>query len=331
MPKLSLILPCYNVDKYLEKCLDSLINQTEKDIEILFVDQGSTDNTLKFIKKYSAKDKRIRILQISGQLSDPEARKTGLENASGKYIWFINPDDYIEKDACETLYQEAENEKLEVLCFNARNYISKDVYGKINNLDFIISIINWPVNEIINVQKISAGLSDQIPMVSWIFIAEKSFLENKLNDKRYFEDSVLSLILFSQCTRFKAITYTAYHNVIKQDDIKNNVSKKDILSELNNLLVIKDFIILNNLHKNHFVSRILNVRYKAFNKMINDYNRQNNDTYKFSDEQIKKLSEIKHKAKRNKIVFVIKNLMPLGIFKLVKFYKNREKIYLLRK
>ncbi|CAK7003903.1 MAG: putative glycosyltransferase EpsJ [Petrimonas sp.] len=95
MPKVSIIVPVYNVEKYISTCIDSIINQTFTDFEILVVDDGSPDKSIEKIKKYE--DSRIIILRKdNGGLSD--ARNYGLERASGKYILFVDSDDWVEAD-----------------------------------------------------------------------------------------------------------------------------------------------------------------------------------------------------------------------------------------
>jgi len=94
MIKLSLIVPIYNIEDYLEKCLDSLIKIKERKIEIILVNDGSTDGSLDLCLKYRKKDNRIKIInKKNGGLSD--ARNKGLKEANGEFIWFIDGDDYI--------------------------------------------------------------------------------------------------------------------------------------------------------------------------------------------------------------------------------------------
>ena len=99
---ISIIINVYNGEKYIDRCLDIVINQTYKNLEILIINDGSVDNTLKLCKKY--KDKRIKIITTENQgLS--LSRNVGLDNATGKYIYFLDVDDYIEKDTIEYLYK----------------------------------------------------------------------------------------------------------------------------------------------------------------------------------------------------------------------------------
>ena len=102
MSKISVIVPVYNVEQYLPQCLDSIINQTYKDLEIICVDDGSPDNSGKILDEYAKKDNRIKVIhQENGGLS--EARNTGLDNATGDWISFVDSDDYVALDYYETM------------------------------------------------------------------------------------------------------------------------------------------------------------------------------------------------------------------------------------
>ena len=100
--KISIIVPIYNVEKYLERCVDSLVNQTYENIEIILVDDGSPDYCPQLCDEYAKKDSRIVVIhKKNGGLSD--ARNYGLCKASGEYILYVDSDDYIELDSCEKL------------------------------------------------------------------------------------------------------------------------------------------------------------------------------------------------------------------------------------
>lgn len=120
MIKVSIIVPVYNVEKYIHKCLDSLVNQTLKELEFIFVNDGSPDNSPKIIKEYQKKDKRIKLLnkENGGQAS---ARNLGLEHAKGEYIAFLDSDDYVKENMYETLYNRAKKDNLDIVICN--NYL----------------------------------------------------------------------------------------------------------------------------------------------------------------------------------------------------------------
>lgn len=103
-PKISIIVPVYNVERYLRECVDSILSQTFADIEMILVDDGSNDNSGKICDEYACKDKRVVVVhKENGGLSS--ARNAGLDVACGDYIGFVDSDDYISKDMYATLYQ----------------------------------------------------------------------------------------------------------------------------------------------------------------------------------------------------------------------------------
>ena len=106
MVKVSIIVPVFNVEQFLGKCLDSLVNQTLKDIEIICVNDGSTDNSLEILNNYAKQDLRIKIINKKNSgLST--ARNTGMKIAQGKYIGFVDSDDWVDLDFYEKLYNSA--------------------------------------------------------------------------------------------------------------------------------------------------------------------------------------------------------------------------------
>ena len=118
-PLVSILIPVYNVEKYLPRCLDSLLNQTLTDIEIICVNDGSTDDSLKLLKQYQVQDNRIIIVdKKNGGL--PSARNAGLDRARGEYVGFVDSDDYVEPSMFETLYKTAQKKNSEVVICGAQ-------------------------------------------------------------------------------------------------------------------------------------------------------------------------------------------------------------------
>lgn len=113
-PEISVIVPIYNVENYLTKCLDSLITQSFFNIEIICVNDGSTDNSLQIIKNYKEKDSRIKIIsQANNGVSS--ARNIGINEACGQYIFFVDPDDWIDNNTLYVLYHKAKKNNAEIV------------------------------------------------------------------------------------------------------------------------------------------------------------------------------------------------------------------------
>lgn len=117
-PKVSVILPVYNVEKYLSRCMESLIGQTLTDIEIIAVNDGSRDRSLDILRKYMSLDKRIQVIDKENG-GTASARNAGLDVASGEMILFLDPDDYLAKDACERVYEEHLSYGAEIIVFGS--------------------------------------------------------------------------------------------------------------------------------------------------------------------------------------------------------------------
>ncbi len=114
MVKVSVIIPIYNVEQYLRECLDSVLNQTLCDIELVCVNDGSTDSSLKILEEYSAKDKRIKIIDKPNS-GYGHSMNVGLDNASGEYVGIVEPDDYVKNNMFETLYKKAKELDLDII------------------------------------------------------------------------------------------------------------------------------------------------------------------------------------------------------------------------
>lgn len=131
MPKVSVILPVYNAEKYLHKCLDSVVGQTLEDIEIICVDDGSSDSSLQILKEYAEKDSRVKVIaQANGGAG--AARNNGLRSATGDYLSFLDSDDFFEPDMLELAYNAAEQYTADFVVFNSDQYhMDKDAFVEV--------------------------------------------------------------------------------------------------------------------------------------------------------------------------------------------------------
>ena len=181
MPKISVIVPVYNVGKTLGKCLDSLILQTFKDIEIICVDDCSTDGSADILEEYSKKDQRIKILHNSSNQGLGLTRNHGVEYATGEYIHFLDSDDWMELNAYETLVNSV-NDNPDVICFLWNNFDVRN--NNIRPEKFKTSYLVENFND-------NPSILDDWGISVWHRIYRREFLKSEniiFNDYRCFED-----------------------------------------------------------------------------------------------------------------------------------------------
>lgn len=206
MKKVSIIVPAYNIEKYIKKCIESLINQTYKNIEILIINDGSTDKTKEIALSFEKKDKRVKVLtKKNGGLSD--ARNYGLSRASGAYILFIDGDDYIKNDTIEKLINKIDDN--DIISFN---YITLN-----NNKETLVPSKNKSKDNTINY--ILGQPSACTKMYKRTFL-----IENKIQfDKNIlYEDLAIIPSLACLTRKIKIIDDYYYYYVIRNSSIIHN-------------------------------------------------------------------------------------------------------------
>lgn len=152
MVKVSVIIPVYNTEKYLSHCLDSVINQSLEDIEIICVNDGSADHSADILEQYELKDKRIHVYSQANSYAGV-ARNTGMTYAKGEYLYFLDSDDYIKEDALAKMYSQADGDGADVCVCGGKNYfedVGKEMlFEGLLNMKFVpselpFSIDSWP-------------------------------------------------------------------------------------------------------------------------------------------------------------------------------------------
>lgn len=210
-PLVSVIVPIYNVEKYLHRCVDSLLNQTLKEIEIILVNDGSPDNSAEIIDTYANKYENIIPLhKVNGGLSD--ARNAGLNIAKGEYIGFVDPDDYVEHDMFEKMYLSAVKNKSD-LVFAGYNEIFSDNYTEKRTFEFIYNFKK--VSDILK-----ASIEGQIGAYAWNKLYKTSVIkENSILFPKgvvVVEDQVFFYEFIKHISSFSVVTDCLY-NYIRND------------------------------------------------------------------------------------------------------------------
>lgn len=210
---ISIIIPVYNSEKYLKDCLNSVIKQTYKNIEIIVINDGSTDGTLHICKKMQEKDNRIKVYSNSTNKGVTFSRKKGLQEAKGAYIGFVDSDDWIEKNMYENLYHIIKKDNCQIVCSAIyKNYESKEYKECDKFSEGVYAINDYILNNMIcfgNTNEYGIRYSN----CNKLFLAEiiKKVYEEIDDDILYFEDSVATWLSIINSNKI-SITHEAYYH-----------------------------------------------------------------------------------------------------------------------
>lgn len=222
MPKVSVIIPVYNVEKYLRQCLDSVVNQTLKDIEIICVNDGSTDNSQQILEEYAKKDKRIKLINQENQ-GQSVARNNGIEITNGEYIFFLDGDDYLNTDCLEKMINKILSPQIDIITSYGIAFAdNKDDLELIKIADSHKSWLrmsNFCTLQV-NIQNLSS-IGNFVSTVVWGKLFKREFIKkNKLlfiNKKVFHEDDgffikYMSCLPLIQSTNILSINYRIRKN-----------------------------------------------------------------------------------------------------------------------
>lgn len=231
----SIIVPVYNVEKYLCRCVDSIINQTYKNIEIILVDDGSLDNCPLICDNYKLLDNRIVVIhKDNGGLSD--ARNAGLDVAKGKYITFIDSDDWYKLDAIECMVNVAEQNKTDVTCMYN---ISSNDYGPVDE-EFHISK-NVELFSYLDFGKMLCNKEISTSVCNKLFKVE-CFKNHRFAKDRLNEDFLLLGELILKKINFAVVDYTGYFYYIREDSTTHlsQTNVNAVVDAIKNAMYLKD-------------------------------------------------------------------------------------------
>lgn len=269
-PKISLIVPVFNVEKYVSKCLDSLVAQTLKDIEIICVDDCSTDNSLQIIEKYAAKDARIKIFKHEVNKCVGQARNTGLEHAVGEYIWFVDSDDCVDTKACQILYKTAKEYEVDMVSFQALCFIEDETGNEVYSPSYLIN--DWPKNVTYDLTT-SYNLNGNQNITVWSYIVKRTFISDFIFRPGVFhEDIDFTLKLLSQCKSLRNIAYAPYY--YRQDNFSITRSKLNLKRLIDNIKTsysLKAYIDEKHFPRKHFFTDTYISYCNSVKKMIEEF------------------------------------------------------------
>lgn len=222
-PKVSIIVPIYNVEMYLSRCLDSLLAQTLNEIEIVTVNDGSSDSSLEVLKRYALKDSRIKVIdKRNGGVSS--ARNDGIKLATGEYIGFVDPDDWVDQEMYEVMHNNAKSEKADiVMCSYIREFES---HSKLKNFNLPSKVIYEDENVKLNIMRRLIGpLNEEIAnpelLDAWGTVWSKLYRAEIIKEKRIRfidlnkigtnEDTLFNIEAFYYAKSFLFLNAPYYH------------------------------------------------------------------------------------------------------------------------
>jgi glycosyltransferase involved in cell wall biosynthesis len=227
--KISVIIPVYNREKYISNCLDSVINQTYNNLEIICVDDKSTDTSLDIINQYAKKDKRIKVISLSENGGVSNARNTGIKNATGDFLAFVDSDDTIDSTMYQELIDAAEKTGADIVTSDLEmiqdgnlrdmkiNLAPYKIYEKPEIEEKICSLFSYPSMSNLGLLAFSTKLYSRSLIIGNIILFEKGI--------SYEEDKLFVIEAFCNCKKFYYIPKHFYRYVTGHEGLYSAFNK----------------------------------------------------------------------------------------------------------
>lgn len=316
MPKVSVIVPVYNTEKYLERCIDSIISQSFKDFELILINDGSKDKSLSIMKEHARKDKRIRVFDQNNK-GPAITRNFGINQAKAKYVMFIDSDDYIDDNYIQDYYNVISKEDLDIVIGGYKRVVEKKVTFtlQLKQGEFSKYIITGPVCRIIR----------------------KQFLTNnkiEFLDTNSSEDVYFNLMIYNKTKKIKIIDNIGYNYFYNKNSLSNTAHKgfkKEIkIIELLNLINVEESYNLE-LNQYYIIRYIIwyllySGRTASSNAFVEEYNKLftwlNNNISNYKNNKYLSLFKLKEEPLKYRII--INTFMLISRLNLIKIF---SKIY----
>jgi glycosyltransferase involved in cell wall biosynthesis len=251
-PKISVIVPIYNTKNYLDKCLQSIINQTMQEIEIICIDDCSPDDSYLIVERFMAQDSRVSLIRHEKNKGSGGARNTGILAAKADFLASVDSDDYIKPEMMQTLWDFSENGKYDVV---SCGYICTNTKGEEISFD-------KPISEVLINKKNSVDIFTCMNVPFWNKLWRRSlFVGNKIYfpEKLFFQDSATTPRIIAKSQTIKTIENELYYYLIRPDSVTTTNSPKHIIDQFKVLEILLEFLEQNNLigcYWDDFVERI---------------------------------------------------------------------------
>lgn len=297
----SVIIPVYNMQDYLRRCLDSIINQTLKEIEIIIVNDGSTDSSKKICEEYCEKDSRVILInKENGGVA--AARNIGIQNAHAEYLMFLDSDDWVTPDFCESAYRAAVGNKADLVLFDFYNVNSKKR--------------TYPGRPTVEM-----GMLSKEQAMDYVFSGIGSFAWNKLYkaelfddicfpEGRSYEDIGIIHLIIDKAQKIYCLKIPLYYYFYRDNSIANKENKRSLADNVRMSSAQMDFLEEHAYHALDYSRMrviVVSMRY-----LIKFDTNDDNELKKMIDSNIKKMGikEWKHLGGKTKILFIIYRICP---------------------
>lgn len=274
---ISIIIPVFNCEEFLYVCLNSVLKQTFSNFEVICIDDCSTDSSLEILEYFSRKDSRIKLLKNSRNRGPGYCRNQGLNNALGKYIFFLDADDWINPDALELLYSKSEKLNLDALIFKAIVFHNNE---KKFNYEMYYNMDNFHIfeHEIFNPSQSESLFLNNLAASPWIKLYNKSFLDDYnirfTNENLIQEDEAFYLDILLHAKRISFLNCYLY-NRRRRDNSIMSLSGERLLDnvQIANIMVKSclDNRKIYECHKKEILSYIFNIINSKYDKINEEY------------------------------------------------------------
>ncbi len=233
MPKVSVVIPVYNTEKFLARCLNSVLSQSVSDIEVICINDGSTDNSLKILEEYAAKDKRIKVINQENK-GQAVARNCGLKSIQGDYVFFIDSDDFIHQQTLEILLTIAEKTGCAVVATEETKKYGGDKSYNIDDLQFTVH--QKPVEHILTTSIASSS-------VIWNKLYKAELVKNRpFIEGIYFEDWPWVTCLFAKIDKYASVPYALNgYNTENSSTMRSVFTKRKINDYVTGIMAVQSF------------------------------------------------------------------------------------------
>lgn len=321
MDTITVVVPVYNVEIYVEKCLESIINQTYKNIQLILVDDGSTDKSGKICDEYAMKYESNMDISVIHQKNRglSAARNVGIDIAKGKYICFIDSDDYIESNMLENLYEIIKESNSNIACCGkTKEYDNRKI--SVNNKDDFTCTGVEAIGRMFTFQDIDNSACDKL-------FETELFSDIKFPEGKYYEDIATIYYIFEKAKKVVHIKREEYHYVIRKKSISHSefsLKQLDLLyfSKKISMEFSKKYVELKEQAESFYCLNLLNTIIKMKNsKLSKECEMKFREIKKEFNTNFFSFFKNKYIPRSKKIMMI---LVKLGFYKIVYIIKHNK-------